>query len=121
MSDGPNVLILCKDLLFTSSLHGAVQRAGLRGRTCLSVDQCMTQISEIGDSLRCLIADLEQPDLDLHQLKAALGSRARLIVFGPHVRTELFDAAQAAGADLLLTRGQAHSLMDSVLAKFSAP
>ncbi len=109
----PSVLILCKDLFFSSQIHGAVQRAGLVGRTCLSQSGCIDQLSQGG--IRDVIVDLEMPDLDLRALRNAAASPCRLTVFGPHVKVDLLAAAKEAGCDAILTRGQASAKLDQLL------
>ncbi|MCA8998671.1 MAG: hypothetical protein KDA80_16850 [Planctomycetaceae bacterium] len=116
MADAPQVLLLCKDLFFTSQLHGAIKQAELVGRTCLSMEQCQKQIREHRDSVVAVIADLEQDGFDVAALKGEMAESARLIVFGPHVREDLFVRAKDGGADVLLTRGQAASSMGQLLA-----
>lgn len=108
-----SVLILCKDLFFSSQLHGAVQRAGRQGRTCLSQAACLQQLE--GNPIRFVIADLELPELNLAELKAAAGPAVQVIAYGPHVREDLFAAAQAAGCDHILTRGQASKQIERFL------
>jgi len=113
MATSPDVLILCQDLLFSSQLHGAVQRAGRQGRTCLSLSGCLKQLAE--NSVAVVIIDLETPDLDLPVLRDAIGPKCRLIGYAPHVREDLLQSAQAAGCDVVLTRGQAARNMEQFL------
>ncbi|SFH83175.1 hypothetical protein [Planctomicrobium piriforme] len=115
----PSVLLLCRDLFFSSQLHGAVQRAGLVGRTCLSNSGCIDQLALGG--IRDIIVDMETPDLDLPALRAAAGSGCRITVFAPHVKEELFAKAEQAGCDAILTRGQASSQLDRMLKTWNAP
>jgi len=115
MSPVADVLILCKDLMLSSQIHGAVQRAGRRGRTCLSISGCLQQLNAAPVSY--LIVDLETPELDPVQLKEAIGPECRIIGYAPHVREELFEAAQAAGWDAALTRGQAVRKIETILSR----
>ncbi|HWL08444.1 MAG TPA: hypothetical protein VNQ76_08570 [Planctomicrobium sp.] len=114
----PSVLILCKDLFFSSQIHGAVQRAGLVGRTCLSVGGCVDQLKLGG--IRDVIVDLQIPELDLPALRAAAVPPCRLTVFGPHVNVDLFAVAEQAGCDAILTRGQASAKLDAMLMKWNS-
>jgi len=113
----PTVLLLCKDLFFSSQLHGAIQRAGLTGRTCLSVSGCLDQFQNGG--ITDIIVDLQLPDLDLNALRAGAPAPCRLTVFGPHVHEDLFQMAQQAGCDAILTRGQASAKLDSLLKQWN--
>jgi hypothetical protein len=114
MPSSPNVFILCRDLFFSSQVNGAVQRAGLVPRTCLSWSGCREQLSQAGELL-FIVADLEFPELDLRELKQRLPDGCRVIVFAPHVRTELFESAEEAGCDRILTRGQASAQLEKIL------
>lgn len=118
MSAESNVLLLSKDLFFTSQLHGAIQRAGFKGRTCLSVDGCLKQIEN--GIPHAIVIDLETPDLDFSQLRSAAGSDCILIGYGPHVREDLFAAAQAAGINAILTRGQAVAHVERMLSQLNS-
>ena len=113
MSQPADVLILCKDLMLSSQIHGAVQRAGRQGRTCLSIDGCLKQLA--AGPVAWLIVDLETPDLDPVQIRSAAGENCRVIGYAPHVREELFEAAEAAGWTAALTRGQAVRKVESLL------
>lgn len=115
MSESIDVLLVCKDLLFTSQLQGAVTRAGRVGRTCLSVKGCVDQLQQLEGSVRDVVIDLELPQLDFNVIREAAGDGVRLIGFGPHVREDLFAAAGRSGCNLLLTRGQAASQLEAVL------
>lgn len=115
MSPLADVLILCKDLMLSSQIHGAIQRAGRKGRTCLSVGGCLQQLA--AGPIAWLIVDLETPELDVVQLKAAAGVNCRLIGYAPHVRDDLFEAAESAGWTAVLTRGQAVRKVESLLAQ----
>lgn len=119
MSPPADVLILCKDLMLSSQIHGAIQRAGRKGRTCLSVGGCLQQLAAgpIAGPIAWLIVDLETPELDVVQLKAAAGVNCRLIGYAPHVRDDLFEAAESAGWTAVLTRGQAVRKVESLLAQ----
>ena len=113
MTSTPDVLILCKELLFSSQIHGAVQRAGRQGRTCLSSSGCLQQLA--AGPIAWVIIDLETPELDLAALQQAAGPECRLIGYAPHVREELMQQAQAAGCHAVLTRGQAVRSVERLL------
>ncbi|WP_437185292.1 hypothetical protein SH668x_002393 [Planctomicrobium sp. SH668] len=113
MSTEANVLVLSKDLFFTSQIHGAVQRAGRKGRTCLSMNGCLQQLSTGPHD--CILIDLEMPELDFARLREAAGPDCKMYAYGPHVRVELFEAAQKGGCDAVLTRGQACAKIEAAL------
>jgi len=113
MSTPANVLILSKDLLFSSQLHGAVQRAGRQGRTCLSQPGCLQQLEAA--QAEYIIIDLAMPDLNLAEVRVAAGPDCQLIGYAPHVREDLLAMAQQAGCDTILTRGQAAKMIEKLL------
>lgn len=108
-----SVLVLCKDLLFSSQIHGVIQRSGRQGRSCLSQAGCLEQLAS--GNIQFVIIDLELPELNLAELKAVAGTGCRLIGYAPHVREDLFSAARAAGCDAVLTRGQTISRLEKLL------
>ncbi|WP_417848251.1 hypothetical protein [Thalassoglobus sp.] len=113
MSDrpAPNVLILCKDLMFSSQLNGAVQRAGLVPQTCLGQITLTQSLSQY--EIQWVIVDLETEKLDLEALRSA--TTGKLVGFGPHVHTAKLGAAQEAGFDFVLSRGQISRGLDQLL------
>jgi len=115
MANEITALVLCKDLLISSQLHGGIQRAGRKGRTCLSQEVCLQQLQAA--DIRYVILDLDFPGLDLAGLKAATPENCRLIAFAPHVQVEMMEMAEAAGCDFVLTRGQVTSQLDQLLIK----
>lgn len=107
----PNVLVVCKDLMFSSQLNGAVQRAGLVPQTCLG--QKTAEASLAQHEIQWVIVDLEMEKLDLPKLREL--TSCKLIAFGPHVHTERLESAQQAGFDAVLSRGQISSGLDQLL------
>ena len=113
MSDRPqpNVLIVCKDLLFSSQLTGSVQRTGLTPRTCLGQKTALSELNQ--NEIQWVIVDLELEQLDLTAIRSA--TTAKLVAFGPHVHEEKLKSAQAAGFDYVLSRGQISSGLDDLM------
>ncbi|WP_437204944.1 hypothetical protein [Planctomicrobium sp. SH664] len=107
------VIILSNDLFLTSQLQGAVQRAGSESRIVSSQAKCLELAA--ASPPRTVIVDVETPGLDLPSLKSQLGEGCRLIAYGPHLRTALLEAAEAAGCDAVLTRGQIAAKLDQIL------
>ena len=102
MSDS-SVVLLCSDLMMTSSVGGAASAAGRAFRTVGDV----AALSSCGDDDLILI-DLATPGLDLEQAAVALSDRQKqaAIVYGPHVHVARFEAARAAGFPTVIARGQ---------------
>ena len=100
----PSVLILCKDLFFSSQLNGAVQRAGFTPQTCLGMRTCLETLGR--GNVDWVVIDLELENLDLGGIRQQAPQGCRLVAFGPHVHEAQLESAQQAGCDVVLTRGQ---------------
>ena len=51
----------------------------------------------------------------LNRLKASEGSGTRVVAFGPHVHEQRLAAARDAGCDLVVSRGQFFSQLETIL------
>lgn len=113
MSDRPtpDVLILCKDLMFSSQLTGAVQRAGLVPQTCLGPKTLADGLKS--DKTKVAVIDLECPGISITEIRRA--ATCRLIGFGPHVHERLLESARSAGFDDVLTRGMIFQQFEALL------
>lgn len=111
-------LLLTADLMVTSVAHGAAQRCGADvatiGRADALVDAAQNSPAQL------VLIDLRTPSLSLEtllpRLREALPSDARIIAFGPHVHRDALLAAQAAGCDETITRGEFDRRIDGYLA-----
>lgn len=110
-SPAPNVLIVCKDLLFSSQLNGAAKRAEKVPQTCLGQKTALESLSQ--HQIEWIIVDLEMEGLDLPLLRAS--TSGKLVGFGPHVHVDRLNAAKEAGFDFVLSRGQISSGLDQLL------
>jgi hypothetical protein len=110
-------VLLTKDLMFSSKAAAAGQRTGTPVATALSVDALDERLAQ-GD-VRLVLLDLASlsvsPAVLIEKLRAGHGARAFLVAFGPHVHEDLLAAAQLAGCDLVMTRGQFNAQLDEVL------
>jgi len=101
-------IFLSSDLMFSSRLLGAAQVLGAQL-------QVAAQPAALADTLtadcRLVLIDLSLDGLDL---QAAIGAvraaapQARVVAFGAHVNEAALAAAEAAGCDQVLSRGQFH-------------
>lgn len=113
MSDNkPYILLVCNDLFFggkitgaQSSMHVVVDSAGSLQQ--LSDPQCVG-----------VLLDMNHPSVTPTIARAAAREGQKLLAFGPHVRTELFEAAVAAGFETV-TRGQIDRSTKDVLESFA--
>jgi DNA-binding NarL/FixJ family response regulator len=110
-------LALTSDLLLRSQLAGAGARVGADVEVVASIEELLAKAETARPAL--VILDLNHADLKPAELVAALKARvpsASLLVFGPHVHKARLAAAAEAGCDRVISRGQFHAEMDSILA-----
>ena len=107
--------LLSRDLMFSSQANGAAGQAGFETQTIGDVEGVVNTEPSV------TILDLTMPGLDIAAVVRDLSERGtKIIAVGPHVQGEKLEAAQTAGADLVLTKGQAHRELASVLKKLAA-
>ena len=100
--------LLSSDLMFSSQVNMAAKSAGVELQT-------IGEVASIEDP-SLVIVDLTTPGLDISATIAVLNAKdACVIAVGPHVQEERLAAATQAGARRVLTKGQAHRDLASVL------
>jgi CheY-like chemotaxis protein len=111
------VVLLSSDLTVLSRVEGAATRLGQSVRSASGESQAVELCQ--GDDVNTLIVDVSMPSLDvaslLNQLKASEGSGTRVVAFGPHVHEQRLAAAREAGCDLVVSRGQFFSQLETIL------
>jgi CheY-like chemotaxis protein len=112
------VVLLSNDLAVLSRVEGAARRAGETVRQAASVAQAAGICAS--EDVRLVVVDLSTPTIEIattvRQLRSEPSSSPRMIAFGPHVHEQRLADARAAGCDLVVTRGQFFSQLDSLLA-----
>lgn len=113
-------VLVCRDLFFTSKITGTADALGYRIQTVGNTEE-LPQLLKSSDC-RCLLLDLESVGLDLTQVLAVLPSdeRPTVIAFGPHVRTDLLDAARNSGCDVVLPRSRFSATLPELLKQYLA-
>lgn len=111
MSDSNIVYVFSRDLMFSSRTSGSLNAAGMQSKSIGNVEQI-----EPGDSC-IVILDLTNPGIDIaatvSQLRALEGTK--VVAVGPHVQEGRLNAAREAGADLVITNGQASRELPELL------
>jgi hypothetical protein len=107
------ILLAVRDLLFRSRIQAAADRLGVSLRIAPRGAPLAQAVRELGEGI--VIADLGEPGMleEIRSAKAAGG--VRVIGFLGHLQTELARAAQEAGVDEVLSRGELVQRMDEVL------
>ena len=117
-----SALALISDLLMQSQLAAAAQRAGVEIAIVQSEDALVAQAESLRPQL--VVVDLTHPGLDPRQLferlKPLLLEETTSLAFGPHVHRQRLAAATEAGFGLVVSRGQFHAEMESMLKRFAA-
>lgn len=115
------VIVLSADLSIAALVPGAAQRTGVAAAVAMSVAALRTKVA--ADPPHLIVIDLEFPGLAIDTLAAELRTaapHAKLLAFGPHVHEQKLQAAQSAGCDTVLPRGQFHAQLDAIFAQAGA-
>jgi CheY-like chemotaxis protein len=111
------VVLLSNDLTVLSRVEGAAAHLGQTARSVSGESQAV-ELCEAVDA-NTLIVDLSMQSLDVvslvNQLRASEGSNTRVVAFGPHVHEQRLAAARDAGCDLVVSRGQFFSQLETIL------
>ena len=111
-------LLLSADLMVCSRVAGAAARCGAQVISVPTVESLFQRLT--ADRPALVVLDLGLPGLDPSQIVPklkALTPAPRVMAFGPHVQKARLEAAAAAGCDTVLTRGQFHAQLDSLLSQ----
>jgi CheY-like chemotaxis protein len=123
MTKPPTALVafLTGDLVFPSRVAPVAQRLGAQFVTAGNAETLLTKIDSASVDRVIVLLDLNSPAVDpgaiAPQLKMRSKPQTSMIAFGPHVHAAKLAAAQAAGCDLVLTRGQFDAQIESLLAE----
>ena len=118
-------ILLSSDLFFSSRVTGAGTAAGVPVATAGSGEQVVEKITQAaaGDApVKLVVLDLTSPACDVAAIVPAVRGAAEgidIVAFGPHVQTARLEAAQAAGCDAVLTRGQFDRELPALLARYA--
>ena len=99
----PKALLVSTDLIFTSRIRSAATNAGWEMQIAKSIGD------SIDDDTEFVIVDLstskDEPS-NIAETARRDSPGVKLIAFGPHVQTGKLTAAEEAGFDSVMTRGQ---------------
>lgn len=115
-----NALLISTDLMALSAADGAAQRTGVALRT-VAPNGAIEAAGQ--DAPRVVAIDLTAPIEDLATLVEQLREAAPgvvLVAYGPHVHEARLQAAQEAGCEHVLSRGQFHKGFGELLADYAA-
>jgi CheY-like chemotaxis protein len=114
-------ILLTADLACSSRVAGAAAAGSVACETAMTVDRLLERLA--GEPARLVLVDLTTPGLDcltlVPALRAAAISPLAIIAFGPHVHEQHLAAAQRAGCDLVLARGQFYARATEIIQRYA--
>jgi CheY-like chemotaxis protein len=120
---GPEGLLLCDDLIFTSRITGTARGLGLTVRAARSADALIELARQ--SPPRGVLIDLANPGLVLPELLRRLAevcpAMPRVVAYGSHVDTATLKAAREAGCDPVLPRSKFVEELPRALPEWLAP
>ncbi len=141
-NEGPMIAYFASDLVWATRIRATAESLGIASRPVRSLEMLEARLAD--SNVRALIVDLDDPETAMALIRRARmygnpedpggtggapnpsrpptkgSARIRVAAFGPHVNAEAFGEAREAGADLLLTRGQFHAELITVLRELEA-
>lgn len=115
---GRSILLLTKDLFFVPTLRAAAEKLDCPLVVALSIDSDkLTGLA--ADEVAAWVIDLNCVPVDsIPVVVSALTARfpqARRVAFGPHVQAQRLSAAENAGCQQVVSRGQLSSQIDRLM------
>ena len=118
------IAFVTSDLVFPSRLTAVSARIGARMETVASGPALLSKVKAAESGQTVVLFDLSTPEIDAVETIAALKALSppprAIIAFGPHVHEAKLAAAQAAGCDLVLSRGQFGARASAILEQYAA-
>jgi CheY-like chemotaxis protein len=111
------IALLTSDLACASQVTGAGQRLG----AAVEVAMTPARLLELAAGKRLVILDLNTAGLNPQEavplLRGLTPPPEAILAFGPHVHEARLASARQAGCDVVLTRGQFYSQIDTLLSQ----
>ncbi len=120
------ILYLAADLIWASKIKATAESLGLACRPVRNMEMLEARLAD--SDVKALVVDLDVAEMALEMVGRVKGQRGkeaegqrevRVLAFGPHVARDALAAAQAAGADEVMTRGGFDHNMDQVLLRLA--
>ncbi|HTQ37951.1 MAG TPA: hypothetical protein VMJ32_02925 [Pirellulales bacterium] len=111
--------------MFPSRVAGIARQLGARMEIAATADALLAKLITESPQAGVVLLDLNSPGVEpsglLPRLKALATPPQTIIAFGPHVHQQKLAAAQTAGCNVVLTRGQFDAQMQSLLTHILRP
>jgi DNA-binding response OmpR family regulator len=108
------IILISEDLLMSSTVSGAVRAAGGTFRFVKSIERAIVKLGD--EECDLLLVDLQSPSLDWDDLKEFMSVAKRAVAYAQHVEVDLLTKARQLPFESVLTRGQMHAGVASVVA-----
>lgn len=124
------IAYFASDLIWATRIKGLADDLGIPARPVRTIEMLEARLAD--SPVAGLVVDLDAPETGLALIERVRSwesdqsgdgsnrSPVRIVAFGPHVGIEVLDAARAAGADAVMTRGAFHNQLAEVLKAISA-
>lgn len=116
---GPDAILLCQDLIFTSKITGTARELGFRVLVAGTEPLARAMLEQWRP--RVVFVDLSHPIFKQGETIVAYRSicpEARFLAFGSHVETEALGAARDAGCDPVLPRSKFTATLPDLMRRF---
>lgn len=114
------ILFICADLLWATRIKSTAESVGVAARPVRTLEMLEARLAD--SPVHALVVDLEAGDAGIGLIERLRGDGASdaeraitVLAFGPHVMTELFERARAAGADRAVARGGFSAQLPQIL------
>ena len=114
-------VVLNRDLLFGSRIRSALTSLGLEARFVSTAEQFVDALRQEPESVAIGIVDMNGAvswDVIREELSVTSGGSVPTLAFGPHVDVEGRRAAKAAGVTRIVSNGQFHADMASLIERY---
>jgi DNA-binding response OmpR family regulator len=115
------VVLVSGDLMGASRVEGAARLSGVEYQMVGTIDAAIDACA--ATPVLLVAVDLATADIDVTSLVQRLRHRSEnvptIAAYGPHVHEAVLQRAKEAGCDLVLSRGQFMSQIESILAEYA--
>ena len=119
---GPTLaVVLNRDLLFGSRIRSALSSLGLEARFVSTTEQFVAALHQEPGSVAIGIVDMNGAvswNVIHEAISGAIGGGVPTLAFGPHVDVDGRRAAKAAGVTRIVSNGQFHADMASLIDRY---
>ena len=116
-----SVVFLTRDLVFSSRLAAVAERLGIVASAVTSLEAASARLSN--GMVKLVVVDLSTGEVDVKEIVDRLREVSpglAVVAFAPHVHESRLQAAEEAGCNEVLTRGQFDRQMEELLVRYGA-